>query len=375
MKILRWVLLAFAVLLVLAVGIFLLFNLKLAPSLSFTPPWVSASVTPGDVATEEAAFPVVEITPSDEPPGLPELTAVSTTSVPEEESAATTLPEPTSTAALSAAQSGKCGDTGSMTVLLLGESSPSDVPPRGADAIRLIKVDFDRMLVSVVSLPPDLWVQTPALASNQAGGTTLTLTYYYAKQASQGDERAKMIAATQVLAQTLLDNFGVAPEHYVTMKQSTFVDMIDAMGGLAIQIPATVDGTSSGYGVFNTGLQVLTGQQALDYARLMNNRTDADPSEWDRFDRQDQVIQALFQQIKQPATLLSAPNLIQQFFADVVTDFSLNQMLDMVCVLRDSSTNIQFLDLSADMVHPTGDLILGANVPKISSYLQGIFQQ
>ncbi len=372
MKVLRWVLLAIAVLLVLAVLVFLLFNLKLAPSLNLTPPWMSASATPGDV-TEEAMQPE-ESTQSEEASILPELTAVPANLVPEEQSTATALPEPTSTPAFDAAQAGTCGDTGSMTVLLLGESSSSDWPPRGADAIRLIKIDFDRMQVTVVSLPPDLWVQTPVLASSQTSATTLTLTYHYAKQSNQGGERDKMIAATQILAQTLVDNFGVMPEHYLTMKQSTFIDMIDAMGGLAIEIPTTVDGTSSGYGIFNSGLQVLTGQQALDYARLMNNRNDANPTEWDRFDRQDQVIQALFQQIKQPATLLSAPALVQQFFQDVVTDYSANQMLDMVCVLRDPNTTIQFLELSANMVHPTGDMILGANVPLISSYLQGIFQ-
>jgi len=46
-----------------------------------------------------------------------------------------------------ALQAENCGNTGSMKVLVLGVDSPFGGVPKGADAIRLVKVDFSEKLL------------------------------------------------------------------------------------------------------------------------------------------------------------------------------------------------------------------------------------
>jgi hypothetical protein len=50
-----------------------------------------------------------------------------------------------------------------MTMMMLGEGSPHPSDRRGADAIRLLRIDFDRREVTILSIPEDLWVKTSIL--------------------------------------------------------------------------------------------------------------------------------------------------------------------------------------------------------------------
>jgi len=242
-----------------------------------------------------------------------------------------------------------CGGSGKMALLLLGESLPEKNPEHGADAIRLVKVDFDNDAVTILPMPPDLWVNTPNLAGVKA--TTLTNSYRTAKDAaaSQG-ERAAMVQGTQAMAQALLDNFGYQPDHYITLSQLLFKNMVDTLGGIEINLPARVDGTQEGHGVFEAGLQVFNGERANDYVRILWPKGQAESDEWGRFERQNQVIAALRTKIMQPDNWLAIPQLISQFADRVVTDLSLNQLLDLNCMINAIGESIIMLQVGQDMV-------------------------
>jgi len=284
----------------------------------------------------------------------------------------TAMPIPT---AAPAQAGGACGQQGRMMVLLLGESLPEDRPARGASAIRLVRVDYDARTVRVLALPPYLWVSTPALSAAGIDATALTLVYWEALQIGSGSDRARMAYATDVLAQTLADNFGLVPDHTISVKQGAFIDMIDALGGLSIDLPEDVDGSPSRFGYYGVGQQVLDGQAVLDYVSIYPAVGDGSPIEWERLKRQDQVLRALYAQLTRPETLLKLPGLVRQFHQDVVTDLGLNQVLALGCLLNEPDVSIEHLELGSDLVMPVEGNILWPKTDLIVAYLKTVFVQ
>ncbi|MCP4536812.1 MAG: LCP family protein [Chloroflexi bacterium] len=317
------------------------------------------------IVTRMSAPPTVTPTPPLATLAIPPTATAIPTAMP----TATPSPEPTQAA-------GACGQHGSTTILLLGESLPEDHQARGASAIRLIRVDYDTKIVRVLALPPYLRVNTPALSSVQIDATALTLVYQEALQIGSGSDRAKMAYASDVFAQTLDDNFGLVPDHFISIRQGVFVNTIDALGGLSIDLPEDVDGLPSQSGTYNAGPQVLDGQEVLDYVSMISTTVEQEPpTEWGRLERQEQVIQALYAQLAQPETLLKLPNLLRQFQQDVVTDLGLSQMLILACMLQEPDVSIEHLELDTDLVTPGEDNILLPKTDQIITYLETTFVQ
>jgi LCP family protein required for cell wall assembly len=181
--------------------------------------------------------------------------------------------------------------------------------------------------------------------------------------------------ATNVLAQTLAHNFALVPDNYVTLKQGTFVDMIDALGGLSIDLPEDVDGSPSGFGHFQAGQQVMDGQAALDFVRIYPAAGDASPIEWARLERQRQVIYALGAQLTRPQIVVRLPALIRQFYQDVVTDLSLNEAYALTCVLQAPDVSFEDLALSPDMVTVGPDEMLMPKMEHIQDFVETSFIQ
>jgi anionic cell wall polymer biosynthesis LytR-Cps2A-Psr (LCP) family protein len=313
-----------------------------------------------------------QATPTATPVSVPPMATPTTpptatpTPTPTQPPTATPTPEPAQAA-------GVCGQRGRTTVLLVGENVPGDRPARGAGAIRLIGLDYDAGTVRVLSLPPYLWVETPALSAAGIETTALALAYQEALALGPGSDRARMAYATGVLSRTLAHNFGLAPEHTISIRQGTFVDAVDALGGLSIDLPEDVDGSPSGFGTYRAGQQVLDGRAALDYMSIYPAVGDQPPLEWERLARQQQVLQTLQAQLARPQTLLKLPGLVRQFYQDVVTDLGLAQVLALGCLLGQEDVSIEFVELPADLVTPGEGMILLPRTDEIIAYLETAF--
>ena len=240
---------------------------------------------------------------------------------------ATPTPRPTeitvvSTPTITITPSG-CG-TGAITFLILGESQP----PRGTDAIRLVKVDFDQKRINALALPSELWVNTPGLFARGIGGTTLNQVYYQGKMLVAGDDRTRMAAAVNLFSGTLQADFGYAPEHYLVIKQTAFSDFVNALNGVDVVLPVAVDGRSEGKGYYPVGFQHLTGTMALDLVRI------SAANEWDLFDRQELILQAVYQTLMAPQNWIRLPALAEAFHNNIFTDLSVSQILNISCILN-----------------------------------------
>jgi hypothetical protein len=285
---------------------------------------------------------------------------------------ATQAPAATPTAEATQA-AGLCGQEGRATVLFLGESLPEDLPARGASLIRLFQVDYDTGTVRVLALPPYLNVSTPALAEAGIESSALTFVYWEGLSLGAGSKRARMAHASSVLAQTLADNFGLVADNYFTVDQGTFVDMIDAWGGLEIDLPQDVDGSPSGFGYFNAGQQVMDGQSVLDYVSIYPAAGDASPIEWARLERQRQVIAACKAQLARPLSMARLAVMVPRFYQDIVTDLSLRQVSALACVLQAPDVSVEHLALGPEMVTVGPDETLSPKMDLIAAFLDTSF--
>jgi len=237
-----------------------------------------------------------------------------------------------------------CNDLPTMTVLAIGTDARSDEYRYGrADVIRAVRVDFRGQRVTALEFPRDLWVEIPGIERNlKTDHQKLNTAYTYGNPEG----------GPSLLAQTLALNFGLQADHYIVANMNVFVDVVDALGGLDITIPAGgIDGrTSSDRSarlVFPAGLQHLTGEQALTLARIRNI------SVFQRAQHQNLVMCALRKEIESPETILRLPAIINSFMHSIRTDLTPEQISALACLgTQLPRSNIAFASFPLELFKP-----------------------
>ncbi len=157
--------------------------------------------------------------------------------------------------------------------------------------------------------------------------------YYKANAAYAYGEEEEAVAM-------LNRNLDMSITHYVTVDFSALVDVIDAVGGIDIDVTQEeIDGVNgysiNGYimevmentgkespGVTEPGLQTLNGVQATAYARIRFT----DGSDYKRTERQRLVLEKIAQKL-QKSNLATLDKIIDKVFSKVKTNFTLTEIL------------------------------------------------
>ena len=262
-----------------------------------------------------------------------------------------------------------CGYSGTMIILLLGTDERDEIP-YGADAIRFLKVDFTNLTVDCVDLSRDLWVETPALADKKIKAARLGNIFDIVQMSTKGTIKEQYIAATTVLTQTIFDNFGVAPDRYVTLPKSTFVTLVDSLGGMEVDVPQDIDAYKH---VILAGKRNLTGRQAMAYICQVQTFGQGD---LERNSRQLPYIKAVLARMGEPANMVKLPGLISRLQENFITDLSPVRVASLACMLSQvPRENITFHSLSIDMTSPGPEASLLPDTPKIQEWLQGLLKK
>ena len=250
-----------------------------------------------------------------------------------------------------------CGNSGVMKILQIGIASHLEVGHLGADSIRLIVVDFDKETVDVFALPADLLVNTPdELVEELDYYAPLNLIYLTAYETAHGNsEKVFTQKATQVLAQTILDEFGFVPDKYININGDVFIELVDTLGGITITLEEAVDGGKL-FGEFLAGEQTLDGQETLNFVRILYP-SGVGPDYIGRFERQNLVIFALLDAILEPENWDAIPDLVKDIRKMVVTDLSVDQALDLVCMVEEVDGDAKFIEATTDneLIYIDGD--------------------
>jgi anionic cell wall polymer biosynthesis LytR-Cps2A-Psr (LCP) family protein len=258
------------------------------------------------------------------------------------------------TAAAPQAQKKTCGESGTMALLVSGLSMPEWRPVHGVGAVRLVKVDFDNQSVAVLNVPRALFVANTNLPT--PAETALTVVYRMAREAAKGNNPQEINRkATQDMAQVLVDEFGYVPDHYITVDPARFVELVDSLEGINVTLSAEVDGTPDELGIFPGGAQQLDGAQALELLRILHPAGVSNPSVWQKFERQRVVTLGLLGAMLQPANWGKLPEAAKEARQMVVTDLSVNQVLDLACMVKEAGEATTFQDVPAGMVQVVSD--------------------
>ena len=243
-----------------------------------------------------------------------------------------------------------------MTVLAMG----TDVRPGQhryglTDVMRAVRVDFRVQRVTTLEFPRDLWVKIPGIEHNlKTDHQKLNTAYAYGSPEY----------GPGLLARTLDLNFGLQVDHYILANMNVFSDVVDALGGLDVMIPAGgIDGRTSTDRsprlVFPEGLQHLNGEQALTLARLRN------VSVFARAEHQNMVMCALRKKMEGPETILRLPGIINSFMNNIQTDLTPEQISQLACLATQMPRgNIQFAAFPRELFRSAKvyDLVLEQDV-------------
>ncbi|NQS92466.1 MAG: LCP family protein [Chloroflexi bacterium] len=231
-----------------------------------------------------------------------------------------------------------CGDDLSMTILLTGIDSEGYLFGL-ADSIRLVRIDFQAKRVDVVAIPRDLWVNIPGAAVWGVSQGKLNQAYFY------GTEGMGFYSGTGygsgLLAHTLLENYGVHVDHYLSVNLHAFRTIVDALGGLDVYLPVDVYIKHNEQPKFylGAGTHHLTGKQAE-----MVVRTRIDIGDFGRIRNQTLVLKALAVKMLTPNGIKQIPDLTSRLLYSVLTDLSASNVSQMACLaaLIDPKEDIHF---------------------------------
>ncbi|MDY6847358.1 MAG: LCP family protein, partial [Chloroflexota bacterium] len=237
-----------------------------------------------------------------------------------------------------------CGDDLVWTVLLVGIDYRGEGYAYGlADIIRLVQIDFVDMTVSMVPLPRDLIVEVPEGRFTVPDPFKINQTYLFGTPGMGHFDGSGGGAGG--LAEAIQYNFGVSVDHYGVINFETFINLIDAIGGVEVDLPVAISGGSLGN--FSAGVQTLDGERALALARIRYGYGDSF-----RISNQTIILRGVLKKMSKPAMLLKVPDLLQEFSGGFLTDLSVDQLTSLgICTLSHFDTqNLYAFEVPQDLL-------------------------
>ncbi len=288
--------------------------------------------------------------PLGDPLDLPTATtALETTATPDESANAENTPDPsdsvteTPLAEISPTLESVCGDDPSVTFLVTGVDSKGYLFGL-ADSIRVVRVDFQTKKVTVLALPRDLWVDIPGAAQYGVSKGKLNQAYFY------GTEGMGFYSGTGygsgLLAHTLLENYGLHVDHYVSVNLNAFRQIVDALGGLDVYLPEDVfiKQFEQPKLYLEAGTHHLDGAQAEQVVRAR-----IEIGDFGRIRNQTLVLKALAVKMLTPNGIKQLPDLTTRLLSYVLTDVSAANVSQMACM--------------AALIDPKEDIIFETLIP------------
>jgi LCP family protein required for cell wall assembly len=197
-----------------------------------------------------------------------------------------------------------------------------------SDTIILIRTDPDNHKIALLSIPRDLRVEIP-------------------RHGTQKINAAYAFGGPTLAVKTVERVTGLRMNHVVVVDFSTFGEVVDALGGVTINVPHPILSNKfecprhtqaqcarwPGWR-FRKGPQEMNGRTALIYSRIRENKLDPSESDLTRGERQQAVIQAMADETTSFSTFLKAPFIGDDLVRPLATDLSAGQILQLGWVKR-----------------------------------------
>ena len=242
-------------------------------------------------------------------------------------------------------------------ILLLGiDRSPEGTDLSRTDTNILITVVPLQPYVGMLSIPRDLWVNVPGVGENR-----INTAHFFAENAEPGSgPRATM--------DTIQQNFGVEADSYVRVRFGGLQEVVDALGGVDLQL----DSPTAGY---PPGVHHLNGEQALAFVRDRSGTDD-----FFRMQHGQLFLTQILKQVVSPGSWPRLPSVLGALNRSVDTNVPLWQWPRLaLAVLRAGSEGMDNRIISREMVTPFttsgGAQVLRPNWDQINPVLMEMFGQ
>jgi LCP family protein required for cell wall assembly len=227
----------------------------------------------------------------------------------------------------------------------LGSDRREDWTEWHTDAIQVVSIQTDRAAVSILSIPRDLYVYIPGFWMSR-----INFADYYGE--SEGYEGG----GSGLLRDTILYNLGIQIDYTVRTDFDGLIGLVDTLGGVDIPVHCRLEDhwpypdENGEYPILTLDPAVhhMDGETALWFARSRQTT-----STFSREGRQQQLLRAIYHQLRDTGRLSQIPALWDQLQDMVETDMGIITVLQMGQVglsLRDS--NLSTFNIGFDMLEP-----------------------
>ncbi len=210
--------------------------------------------------------------------------------------------------------------TGKYTnILIVGVDTRDKTDLLNTDTIIVLSYNYDSKDIVMVSLPRDLNVGI----NGNTWFNRINSVYASAEKRSAG-------SGMTALRKTITEVTGMEIQYHAMINFKAFVDIIDAVGGVDINVENSFtdyrypEGYSYKTISFTAGPQTMDGQTALEYARSRKSQDNNEGSDYSRAKRQQKVIVALQEKILNTSTLTN-PKAIMEIFASVANNIKVSE--------------------------------------------------
>jgi len=242
-----------------------------------------------------------------------------------------------------------CGAPPTMTILISGVASKSYTYGL-ADAIRLIRIDFQTQTISVLALPRDLWVEIPELEDHGISVGKLNQAYFYGTQGMGYYDGSGF--GSGLLALTLQENYGIWIDHYLAVNLNSFALIINTIGGIDVYLDGDVYKRDHGQPklFLKAGSHHLNGKEAEMLARQR-----IEIGDFGRINNQTVILKSIAAKMLTPSGIASIPDLVNQLKQNVLTDLNPDQVSQLVCLAGkiDFQEDVIFENLPEELMDQT----------------------
>lgn len=194
-----------------------------------------------------------------------------------------------------------------VNVILLGSDKRENDATWRTDTMIVVSIDTERKVVRLLSIPRDLWVNIPGHGNERIN------------TADMWGELAQEGGGPDLVKQTIYESLGIPIQYYVRADFDGFMEIIDAIGGVDIDVECALTDIE-----LEPGIQHMDGEMALLYARSRITTSD-----FDRSRRQRKLLMALWGKAKSADIVTKIPALWSAMSGTFETDMPLSQVLSL----------------------------------------------
>ena len=193
------------------------------------------------------------------------------------------------------------------------------------DVIMLLSYDVKNGAINLMQFPRDTYFDVGQ--GNCKINAALAMFYNKRRYKDKMSEDDAYKAAMADMEKALEDVFRITIDYYAIMNLNGFVNIIDALGGVEMDVPARMYYKDPVQGLtidLQPGLQTLSGKQAEQFVRFRKGYVEGDVG---RVDAQKLFISACIAQVKKNFNVSTISTVMDQVMKNVVTDIPLQDMV------------------------------------------------